>query len=148
MPVFRWGRNWNPLHDLEREVENLLHNVSLTFHGIRFGSQYPALNLYERDDEFILTAELPGTSSADLELTVSGGLLTIAGKRSDTDDVPDDRFRRQERFRGSWQRSVSIPERIQHDKLTAEFNNGVLRIHLPKAPSSEPRRIPIAEGGS
>lgn len=148
MAVFRWGGNWSPLQDLEREVENLLQNVGLTFHGIRFGSQFPPLNLYELDDEFVLTAEVPGTRADDLELTIAGGVLTIAGKRSDTDNVPEERYRRQERFRGNWQRSLTIPDRIQHDRLTAEFNDGVLRIRLPKASDDEPRHIPVVNGES
>jgi HSP20 family protein len=146
MAIFRWGQNWNPLRDLEREVENLLHSVNLTFHGIRFGNRYPAVNLFELDDEFLLTAEIPGTRSEDLELTVVGGVLTLRGTRSDTQDVPESRFRRQERFRGSWQRTLSIPDRIQHDGLSAEFNNGVLKIHLPKADTEKPKQIPVVDG--
>jgi len=146
MPIFRWGRNWDPLRDLEREVESLLQSVNLTFHGIRFGNQYPAVNLLECEDEYLLTAEVPGIRTEDLDITVAGGVLTLAGKRSDTDDIPEDRFRRRERFRGSWQRSFRLPERVQDDKLNAEFNNGVLKIHLPKAESVKPKRIPVVDG--
>jgi len=146
MPIFKWGHSWNPIHDLEREVDRLLKGMSLGFQGVRLGREYPAINLYELDDEFLLTAELPGTHAEDLELTVVGGIMTIKGKRSDLDGVPDDRFRRQERFRGSWQRSLSIPERIREEMLSAEFNNGILKIRLPKADELKPRQIPIAEG--
>ena len=148
MPVFRWGQNWSPFRDLEREVENLLQSVNLTFHGLRFGNQYPAVNLYERETEYVLTAEIPGTKSEDLELLIADGILTIKGTRSDTDDVPEEKFRRQERFRGSWQRSLSLPDRVHDDQLSAEFNNGVLRIHLPKAADSQPRQIPVVDGGA
>jgi HSP20 family protein len=77
---------------------------------------------------------------------VVSGVLTLRGTRSDTQNVPENRFRRQERFRGNWQRSLSIPDRIQNDKLTAEFNNGVLRIHLPKAETEKPKQIPVVDG--
>lgn len=147
MPVFRWGESWNPFRDLEREVEGLLNSVSLSFHGIRLGRQYPAVNLYELENEFVLTAEIPGTRSEDLELTIAGSILTIKGKRTDSDGISEDKFRRQERFRGGWQRSLSIPERIEEEQLTAEFNHGVLRIHLPKAESGQPRQIPVMDGG-
>ena len=146
MAVFRWGQNWNALRDLEREVDQLLQRVNLTFHGLRFGRQYPPMNLYELDDEYLLTAELPGTKIEDLELTVAGGILTIRGKRSDTDDVPEERFRRQERFRGSWQRAVSVPDRVREEELRAELSSGILRIHLPKAEAAKPRAIPVVEG--
>ena len=124
MAVFRLGQSWDPLRDLEREVDRLLQSVNLTFHGVRSGRKYPAVNLYESADEYILTAELPATAPEDLELTIAGGILTLKGKRSDSEAVPDDRFRRHERFRGSWQRALSIPERVQEEKLSAEFNDG------------------------
>lgn len=146
MPVFRWGQNWIPFRDLEREVEGLLHSVNLTFQGIRLGRQFPAVNLYELKHEFLLTAELPGTRKEDLDLTIAGGVLTLKGKRIDPEGIAEERFRRHERFRGSWQRSLTIPERVQEDELTAEFNNGILKIHLPKAEGIRPRQIPVLEG--
>lgn len=147
MPVFRWGHAWNAFQDLEREVEEMLNSVNLTFQGIRSGRQYPAVNFYELDNEYLLTAEIPGTQSEDLELTIAGGILTIKGKRSEPEGIPDERFRRRERFRGTWQRALTIPERVQEEKLSAEFTDGVLKIHLPKAEEIEPRQIPVIEGG-
>lgn len=147
MPVFRWGHTWDAWHDLEREVDRLLQSVHLSFHGIRLGRQYPPMNLHELDDEYLLTAELPGTKSEDLELTISGGLLTLKGKRDDTAEVPEERFRRYERFKGNWQRAITIPDRVREEGLSAEFNNGVLKIHLPKAEQPAPRHIPVLESG-
>lgn len=147
MPVFRWGRNWNPFRDLEREVEGLLKRVNLTFQGLRVGRQFPAVNLFELPDEFVLTAELPGTRAADLELSVAGGILTIKGTAGEAEDVPEERFRRRERFRGNWQRSLTLPERVQEDRMKAEFHHGVLKVHLPKAAELTPRKIPVVEPG-
>ena len=147
MPVFRWGHTWDAWHDLEREVDRLLQSVHLSFQGIRLGRQYPPMNLYELDDEYLLTAELPGTRSEDLELTISGGVLTLKGKRDDTTEVPEERFRRYERFKGTWQRAITIPDRVREERLAAEFNSGVLKIHLPKAEQPAPRHIPVLESG-
>ena len=143
MPVFRWGRSWNPLDDLEREVDRLLRGVNLTFQGIRLGRQYPPINLYELADEYLLVAEVPGTKNDDLDLSVAGGVLTIRGKRGGMESVPEDRFRRQERFHGSWQRGISIPDRVREEGLRAELTNGILKIHLPKAETARPRSIPV-----
>jgi len=145
MPVFRWGQGWDPFRDLEREVDQLLANASL-FHGIRFGRQYPPVNVYELNNELLLTAELPGTRVDDLEVLISGGVLTIKGKRSGPEGLSDDRFRRQERPRGNWQRSLTLPDHIQEDKMRAEFTNGVLCIRLPKAEATRPRQIPVTNG--
>ena len=143
MAVFRLGQSWDPLRDLEREVDRLLQSVNLTFHGVRAGRKYPAVNLHESSDEYILTTELPATAPEDLELTLSNGLLTMSGQRRDEEEIPEERFRRQERPRGTWQRSLPIPERVQEERLSADFHNGVLVIRLPKAPQEEPRQIPI-----
>ncbi len=145
MSIFRWGQGWDPFRDLEREVDRLFHQVNLTFPALRLGRQYPPVNLYELEDEFLITAELPGTRTEDLELTIVGGILTIKGTRNDPQDVPDDKFRRHERFRGTWQRALSVPDRVHEERMSAEFNNGILKIHLPKAATGEPRQIPVVE---
>jgi HSP20 family protein len=149
MAVFRWGQQWTAFHDLEREVDRLLQGMNLTVQGLRFSRQYPPINLYELENEFLLTAELPGTLTEDLELTVESGVLTLSGKRSDGEVVSEERFRRQERPRGSWQRSLKIPDRVQDENMSAEFTNGVLKIHLPKATGTmPPRQIPVVEGNN
>ncbi|MEX0703813.1 MAG: Hsp20/alpha crystallin family protein [Planctomycetales bacterium] len=147
MAVFRWGNAWEAFRDLEREMDRLIRGVHASIPGLRLGRQYPPLNLYELPDEYVLTAELPGTRADEFELTIASGILTMKGTRRDPEGVPDDRFRRQERFRGEWQRAVSVPERIEEEQLSAEFANGVLTVHLPKAAGAPPRQIPVIEGG-
>lgn len=146
MAVFRWGQAWDPFHDLEREVDRLLASVSLSLPGIRFGRQYPPINVYNSEEELVLTAEIPGTRPEDLEVTVADGVLTLKGKRTGPEGVSEERFRRQERLRGVWQRSISLPERIQEAGLTAELTNGILKVRLPKAPGTQPRQIPVIDG--
>lgn len=146
MSTFRWGHAWDAFHDLEREVEGVLNSVNLTFQGIRIHHPYPAVNLYEWPDEYLLVAKVPGTSSDDLDVTISEGVLTIRGSRRTPAEAREDRFRRHERFCGEWQRSISVPGRVQEEELTAEFNNGLLKIRLPKADTLQPRQIPVVEG--
>uniref|UniRef100_A0A7C2K321 Hsp20/alpha crystallin family protein n=1 Tax=Schlesneria paludicola TaxID=360056 RepID=A0A7C2K321_9PLAN len=148
MAVFRWGQPWMPFQDLEREVDRLLASVSLSFQGLRFGRQYPAVNLYEVGQELVLTAELPGVSPEDLVVNVADGILTLKGCRHVPPNVSEDRYRRQERGRGAWQRSLQLPERVLEDQVTAEFLNGVLKVRLPRAPVSQPRQIKVVDGSS
>jgi HSP20 family protein len=147
MPVFRWGHSWEAFQDFEREVDRLLSSVNFAFQGIRLGRQYPSINLYELPDEYVLTAELPGTKADEIELALGNGVLKLKGRRSESNGVPEERYRRQERFRGEWERSLSIPERVREEGLTAEFVDGILRVHLPKGEQSQPRRIRVSEGG-
>jgi HSP20 family protein len=146
MPVFRWGHSWDAFQDIEREMDRLLNSVNFAFHEIRLGWQFPPLNLYELPHEFLVTSQLPGTKSEDLELTLENGVLTIKGRRSESNGVPEDHYRRQERFRGDWQRTISIPDGVSKESLTAEIIDGVLRIHLPKGAQEQARRIPVSEG--
>ena len=146
MPVFRWRESWEPFRDLERQVDRLLESLPFPFPVIRFERQYPPINLYELAEEYLLTAELPGNASENLELTVSSGVLTLKGKRPAPAGVADEQFRRHERVWGSWERSLNVPERVHEDKVSAEFADGILKIHLPKAPEAAPRQIQVLPG--
>ena len=146
MPVFRWGQAWDAFQDLEREVDQLLQGVNLSLHGVRSARRFPLMNLVETPEYFLLTAEVPGVDIQDLEVTAAGGRLTIKGIRRSPDEARDDTFRRQERFQGSWQRSIQLPDRVEEDGLKAEYSAGVLRITLAKAATSVARNIPVTEG--
>lgn len=147
MAVFRWGHSWSDaFSDLEREVDSLLQSVNLSFQGLRFGRQYPPINLYDLDDHYLITAELPGVSTEDLDLTIADGVLTIRGGRAGEEQADESRFRRQERPCGNWQRSISLPERVSEDGLKADLTNGVLKITLPRAVEEKPRQIQVTGG--
>lgn len=146
MPVFRWGQAWDAFQDLEREVDQLLQGVNLSLHGVRSARRFPLMNLVEMPDHYLLTAEVPGVDINDLEVTAAGGRLTIKGIRRSPEEARDDTFRRQERFQGSWQRSIQLPDRVEEDGLKAEYSAGVLRITLAKASAGVARSIPVTEG--
>lgn len=146
MPIFRWGSAFDAFRDLEREMDHLLHSVNMAFEGLRIGRPFPAVNIYELEGEYLLTAELPGTQVEDLDLSVSSGVLKIRGSRTPSPEIAEHQFRRSERPQGQWERSFTLPERVQEDQLHAELQNGVLFLHLPKAPSTVPRQIPVSNG--
>lgn len=145
MPVFRWGQSWDPLLDLEREVDRLLQGMNLTLQG-RSSRRFPLINLLDGGDFFLLTAELPGVQMEDLELTAANGVLTLKGVRKAPPEAQTESFRRQERFQGDWKRSVHLPDRIDEDGMKAEYSAGVLRVILPKVAGSVARNIPVTEG--
>ena len=148
MPVFRLGQPWDhPFSDLENEVGRLIQGVNLTFQGLRLSRRYPLINLYERPEKYILTAQLPGTRAADIDITVAGGILTLKGQREGPAGIPEESYRRQERFRGTWHRSLSLPDRVVEESMTADFSCGVLKITLPRAASEQPRQIPVVDEG-
>ena len=148
MAVFRWGSPLDAFRDMEREMDRVLRSVNQAFEGLRIGRPYPPVNVYERPGEFLLTAELPGVRTEDLELNVANGQLILRGERQDPNDPPPERYRRSERQHGRWERSIPLPDRVQEEQMSAEFMNGVLTVHLPKMPTGQPRQIPISETAS
>lgn len=147
MAVFRWGHSWSDaFNDLEREVDSILQSVNLTFQGLRFGRQYPPINLYDHDDHYLITAEMAGVTTDDLELAIANGMLTIRGGRKLDENADENRYRRQERPHGTWQRSLSLPERVSEEGLKAALTDGILSIVLPKAQEETPRQIPVTGG--
>ena len=147
MPVFRWRQNWNLFQDLEREVDRLLNSMNFPLQGVRLGRSFPQINFYEFDDHFLLTAELPGVRSSDLDLSIAEGRLTLKGQRGPDGEFSENNYRRTERFQGSWQRSIALPERVLEEGLKADLNHGILKVTFPKAPETVARQIPVQEGG-
>ena len=148
MRLFRWGNAFEAFRDLQREMDRLLENVNSATEGLRYGRPYPAANIYDAETEFVITVEVPGIAVGDVELSMSNGVLTMKGKRVDSEPVSADQFRRSERPGGHWERQFSLPERIQEDEIRAELKNGVLMLRLPKSPSAAPRQIPVVNGGA
>lgn len=145
MAVFRWGQNWDPFRDLEREMDRLLQGVNLTLHGVRFSRRFPQLNLLDLGSSYLVTAEIPGVDPSNLDVTTASGVLSIRGVRQPPEEAREDAFRRQERFQGPWQRSLQLPDRVDEENMKAEYSAGVLRITLPKATSSTVRQIRVSE---
>lgn len=143
MPVFRWGNAWGALQEFEQEMDRLLQGMSFSVRGARSGRAFPAVNLYELDDQYLITAEIPGVSPESLDLSIASGVLTLRGQLDSDPTVPEEQYRRRERLHGAWERSLALPDRVDEEGLSAELKEGVLRIHLPKAKQSKPRQIPV-----
>jgi len=148
MAVFRWGSAFDAFRDLEREMDRILRTVELGFDGARIGRRGPPVNIYELDDEYALVVQLPGAQISDLDLSVADRVVTIRGSRQPDSEIAPDRFRRRERLGGDWERVVSLPDRVREEEMYAELQNGVLTLHLPKAPSTKPRQIQVIESSN
>ncbi|HXS66136.1 MAG TPA: Hsp20/alpha crystallin family protein [Streptosporangiaceae bacterium] len=106
----------------------------------------PAVDITERKDNYVVTAEVPGVEAADLEVTFADGLLTIQGKRHPADDISDDKVHRAERRYGAFRRSITLPSHVQADKIDATTQDGVLRIVLPKTDEVRAKHIQVHPG--
>ena len=92
----------------------------------------PRIDVKETDKEIIIAAELPGTNEKDISLTLQNGVLTIQGENKVEYDEEKENYRVMERSYGSFQRSLRLPDTVDEDKVEARFENGVLKVSLPK----------------
>jgi HSP20 family protein len=107
---------------------------------------FPAINLVEGKDEFMLTAELPGLSAKDVTIEFAEGILTVRGEKEkeETKEEEGKKFHMWERRFGTFQRSLPFPGGINEAKIAAEFTDGVLTVHLPKKEELKANRRTIA----
>lgn len=110
------------------------------------GAFSPALDVEENEDAFTLHVELPGVEPGDVDVSLEENVLTISGERRFYDDRDADGFRRVERHFGRFHRAVRLPDRVDADRVEANYNDGMLRIVVPKAEEAKPRRIAINAG--
>jgi HSP20 family protein len=103
----------------------------------------PTVDVVEQEKEYLLKAELPEVKKEDIKVTVEEGVLTISGERKFEKEETNKRYHRIERSYGSFQRSFTLPNEADTDKITSEFKDGVLTIHLPKNPETKPRSLDI-----
>jgi HSP20 family protein len=104
----------------------------------------PPMDLVEVDDHFVLKADLPGLTESDVNIEVQDGTLTISGERKAEHEQRERGWYRIERSFGSFNRSLTLPDGVDPDRIEASFRDGVLEVHIPKPEERKPRRISIS----
>lgn len=107
------------------------------------GTWMPRVDVFERDADLIVRAELPGIDADDLDVTVEGGTLTISGSRSFTSETEEKGFHRKELFEGKFKRTLLLPEGIDPKEISAASKDGILEITVPKRPEVLPRKVTV-----
>jgi HSP20 family protein len=146
MSGLSWQRQWDPFRELQREMGRIFQSLEPA--AMRPAYHYPPFNLHDAGDRYVLSAQLPGITPQDMDLSITGETLTIRGERKRPEGVKDDSYRRQERPMGRWARTITLPDRVNSEHVAAEFSNGILTVTLPKAESAKPRHIAVTATGS
>ncbi|MBN1759415.1 MAG: Hsp20/alpha crystallin family protein [Chitinispirillaceae bacterium] len=135
-----WNTDFlSEMNRLRREMEGLFSQYGRP----AAGSTYPLLNVYENDDSFTVTAELPGMNREQVAITYSDGVLTLSGKREQPSTTGNMTALRRERAVGEFEKSLRIPTKVDHNAIFASFSNGILTVRLPKAEDAKPKTITI-----
>jgi HSP20 family protein len=106
------------------------------------------VDLVEAEDHFVLKVDLPGLSEADVSIEVQDGMLTISGERSAEHESHERGWYRIERSFGSFNRSLTLPDGVDADAISAQFDRGVLEVRIPKPEERKPRRVEIHAGSA
>jgi HSP20 family protein len=101
------------------------------------------MDMYETDDDVVINADLPGLKPEDVDISVTGNTLNIKGEFRSEEEGERGNVHFQERRYGKFQRSVSLPSGIDTDAAEAEFEDGILKIALPKSEEAKPKQIPV-----
>lgn len=107
------------------------------------GTWMPAVDIFEKEDNVVLRAELPGMQEKDINVHVENGILTLRGERKRDTEVSNESFHRAERYYGTFTRTFALPTTVDVQKIRALYKDGLLEVVLPKAEAAKPKRIEI-----
>jgi HSP20 family protein len=139
---------WEPfrnVNDIQGEVNRLFDSFFGRPASVTAGERMwaPLTDMYETKDDLIVSFELPGVSEKDVNVSITGDMLTVKGERRFERDAKDSGFHRLERVYGKFERSMALPIAVQSDKVKATYRDGVLEIRLPKVEEVKPKEIKI-----
>lgn len=133
-------RVWAPFTDLDKEWRFDFPRF------VREATEFrPSMDVVKKDGQLVLTAELPGIGPDEVDVSLTGDMLTISGEKSEEREVTEADHYLHERTFGSFQRRIAVPDGVTADDIAADFDNGILtlRVTIPEEKTTEPRRIPV-----
>ena len=139
---------WEPAREmmtLREAMDRLFDDAFTRPLNIRDGwtGSLPAIDMYQTDDEIVVKASLPGVKAEEVQINITGDVLTLKGETKYEEEKKDKAWHMREHRWGAFERSVSLPTQVVSDEAKAEFENGVLTITLPKAEDVRPKTINI-----
>lgn len=137
---------WEPMHDMVTMrdfVDRFFNEPFFSRRSLLDRFDAPAMDMYETENEIVVKAALPGVKSDDIQISVTGDVLSIRGEVKKDEEVKNADYQMRERSYGAFSRSIPLPTPIVADRAKAEFENGVLTLTLPKAEEVRPKTIAV-----
>ena len=138
---------WEPVREmmtLREAMDRLFDDAFTRPISLRDGGwSAPAIDMYQTDDEVVVKAALPGFNANEVQINITGDVLTIRGERKHEEEKKEKAWHIREQRWGSFERSVALPTAVKSDTASADFENGILTITLPKAEEVKPRTITV-----
>jgi HSP20 family protein len=134
--------DWDPFVEMRR-MQNEMNRLLDEFEAAPVAAVFPPINIWVGENSAVVTAELPGVSEKDIDLSVREDTLTIRGKREPETSAEEASWHRRERVYGDFSRVVELPFRVDPDRVQARFLNGVLEVELQRPDADKPKRIKV-----
>ena len=142
--ISRWTPTTLARDPFFRVFDSMLNNQDLLpSEEVSNRTWMPPVDIQETADSYRLTAELPGLTRDDINITLENNVLRLTGERKFEKDAKKDGYHRIERTYGAFSRAFTLPSQVNHEKVEAAFENGLLTISVPKAEQAKPRKITI-----
>ena len=136
--------SWNSLMNLQKEINSLFeYDFFPASAGLFDRSNGPAVDVVERNDEYLVSCELPGVEESDIDVQVADNVLTIKGEKKDSAEDSGKHWYKRETWHGSFQRTIPLPSGIENNRIHGELENGMLRLTLPKQEEAKPKQISV-----
>ncbi|MCC6796291.1 MAG: Hsp20/alpha crystallin family protein [Candidatus Hydrogenedentes bacterium] len=147
MSLVRWKDRgelspWAPLRDIEGQFNRLFGELARDYDLYDRGWA-PAVDLKEDEQEYTLEADLPGMKKEEIDITVVDNVVMLKGERKHETETKEKGYHRVERRYGSFERSFELPGGFDANKINAHFDNGVLKVTLPKREEAKPKQIEV-----
>lgn len=149
MNLIKWNRKdvFDPMAEFDRLQDEIGRVFGVEGYrplmGLFDGVRSPAIDVTEGDASFVLDCDLPGVELKDLDLSIANNVLTIKGQKKEERDSKDVKVYRQESWAGSFQRTLSLPNTVDPEKIEAVMKDGVLTVVLPKKEEVKPKQISV-----
>ena len=134
--------SWRDMQRLHREMERMFADASPMRRGL-LGADFPPINVTRAETGITLDVLCPGVDRSTLDVSVVGDAVTIRGERRSDPAVTDGQYHRRERALGAFNRAVALGERLDGERTTATYTNGILHAQLVRHPDTTPKRVPI-----
>jgi HSP20 family protein len=134
------------LYDFRDEMDRLIKGLSgwgQLESGEEGMSWFPAIDLEDETDKYVVKAELPGMKQQDIKVTVNDGTLVLSGEKKEEHKEKKGSYFRHERSFGKFQRAFTLPSHIQSDKIKAHYKDGILEIDIPKSEEVKPKQVEV-----
>jgi len=141
-----WSNPFDGFDNLQKDISNFFSPMSKLIgrdEGQFESGWSPSIDVYNSDNELMVKADIPGLKKEDIDVSIHDGILTIKGEKNREHEVQKEDCFRSERFYGSFNRSIELPFRVEWDKATATYKDGVLELKLPKKEEAKIKRITV-----